>query len=58
MRAASPKYIPREWMLASAYTAAERGDHTVLNGGPSSHGCYMSCYVSCYVSCHMATTRF
>jgi len=29
-RATSPKYIPREWMLANAYTAAERGDHSVV----------------------------
>ena len=26
MRAANPKYIPREWMLVAAYTAAEAGD--------------------------------
>lgn len=26
MRAASPKYVPREWMLAAAYSAAEAGD--------------------------------
>ena len=25
MRRASPKYVPREWMLAEAYEAAERG---------------------------------
>lgn len=30
MRLATPKFIPREWMLASAYTAAEEGDHSVL----------------------------
>lgn len=27
MRAASPKYVPREWMLVDAYKAAERGDY-------------------------------
>ena len=26
MRRANPRYIPREWLLAEAYTAAERGD--------------------------------
>ena len=31
MRAASPKYVPREWMLAMAYEAAERGDTSVLD---------------------------
>ena len=31
MRLASPKYVPREWMLASAYEAAERGDYTLLH---------------------------
>jgi len=31
MRAASPKYVPREWMLAQAYTAAEAGDHSIVN---------------------------
>lgn len=30
MRAVSPKYVPREWMLAEAYTAAEQGDHAPL----------------------------
>lgn len=30
MRATSPKYIPREWMLAEAYSAAEQGDHAPL----------------------------
>ena len=28
MRRVSPKYVPREWMLAEAYTAAENGDNT------------------------------
>ena len=28
LRAANPKYIPREWMLAEAYTAAEAGDYS------------------------------
>ena len=27
MRLANPKYIPREWMLAYAYEAAEKGDY-------------------------------
>ena len=27
MRAANPKYVPREWMLVAAYTAAEAGDN-------------------------------
>jgi len=31
MRAVSPKYIPREWMLAQAYTAAEKGDFSTLH---------------------------
>eukprot|EP00218_Dolichomastix_sp_CCMP3274_P016253 CAMPEP_0170137472 /NCGR_PEP_ID=MMETSP0033_2-20121228/4180_1 /TAXON_ID=195969 /ORGANISM="Dolichomastix tenuilepis, Strain CCMP3274" /LENGTH=590 /DNA_ID=CAMNT_0010373347 /DNA_START=88 /DNA_END=1860 /DNA_ORIENTATION=- len=30
MRAASPKYIPREWMLVEAYEAAAEGDHAPL----------------------------
>jgi len=29
MRLASPKYVPREWMLAMAYEAAQKGDHSV-----------------------------
>jgi len=31
MRATSPKFIPREWVLAQAYTAAEKGDFAPLN---------------------------
>ena len=31
MRAASPKYVPREWMLVEAYEAAERGDYAPLH---------------------------
>jgi len=30
MRLASPKYVPREWMLVEAYTAAEQGDFSVM----------------------------
>lgn len=30
MRQASPKYVPREWMLVAAYKAACRGDHAPL----------------------------
>jgi len=30
MRASSPKYVPREWMLAEAYNAAEAQDTTVV----------------------------
>jgi len=30
MRLASPKYVPREWMLREAYVAAEAGDHAPL----------------------------
>jgi uncharacterized protein YdiU (UPF0061 family) len=30
MRAANPKYVPREWLLVEAYTAAEGGDHEPL----------------------------
>ncbi len=30
MRAASPKYVPREWMLVSAYEAAQKGDYSVM----------------------------
>lgn len=31
MRTVSPKYVPREWMLASAYRAAEAGDFGPLH---------------------------
>eukprot|EP01050_Picozoa_sp_SAG11_P013212 SAG11_NODE_1530_length_4737_cov_3.232643_1_plen_126_part_00 len=31
MLAASPKYIPREWLLAEAYNAADQGDHAPLH---------------------------
>ena len=31
MRLASPKYIPREWMLVHAYDAAERGEYGPLH---------------------------
>ena len=27
MKQASPKYVPREWMLVTAYKAAETGDY-------------------------------
>lgn len=30
MKLASPKYIPREWMLRESYTAAEEGNHAPL----------------------------
>ena len=30
MRAANPKYVPREWLLVEAYEAAEAGDHAPL----------------------------
>ena len=30
MRRASPKYVPREWMLVEAYTAAHAGDYAPL----------------------------
>jgi len=30
MKATSPKYIPREWILAEAYTKAEKGDFSTL----------------------------
>ena len=30
MRSASPKYVPREWMLVEAYTAAESGNFALL----------------------------
>jgi len=30
MRAANPKFVPREWLLVEAYTAAESGDHAPL----------------------------
>lgn len=30
MRRASPKFVPRESMLVDAYTAAQRGDHSVV----------------------------
>jgi len=28
MRRASPKYVPREWMLVEAYDKASHGDYT------------------------------
>eukprot|EP01043_Picozoa_sp_COSAG02_P055751 COSAG02_NODE_6519_length_3523_cov_4.465537_3_plen_176_part_00 len=31
MRLASPKYVPREWMLAEAYSAAAAGDYSVVH---------------------------
>ena len=31
MRATSPKYVPREWILAQAYTKAQEGDMSVLH---------------------------
>lgn len=31
MRLASPKYVPREWMLVQAYRAAQEGDYSVLH---------------------------
>lgn len=31
MRASSPKYVPREWMLAQAYNMAEDGDHSAVS---------------------------
>ena len=30
MKAASPKYIPREWMLRAAYTAADAHDYSIV----------------------------
>ena len=30
MRSVNPKYVPREWMLVNAYTAAENGDYEPL----------------------------
>eukprot|EP00971_Amphidinium_carterae_P173875 3446350-Amphidinium_carterae.1 len=32
MRRASPKYVPRNWMLMEAYDAAARGDFTPVQG--------------------------
>ena len=31
MKRASPKYVPREWMLLEAYTAATKGDSSVVH---------------------------
>ena len=31
MRLVSPKYVPREWMLAEAYKGAEQGNHTAVH---------------------------
>ena len=31
MKLSSPKYIPREWMLAEAYTKAEKGDFSAVH---------------------------
>ena len=31
MRTVSPKYVPREWMLVEAYTAADEGDFSVVH---------------------------
>jgi uncharacterized protein YdiU (UPF0061 family) len=30
MKRVSPKYIPREWMLAEAYDAVNYGDNTIF----------------------------
>ena len=30
MRLSSPKFLPREWMLAEAYTKAEKGDFSTV----------------------------
>lgn len=30
MRRVSPKYIPREYLLVDAYTAAQKGDHSIV----------------------------
>ena len=30
MKQASPKYVPREWMLVTAYKAAEQGDYAPM----------------------------
>jgi uncharacterized protein YdiU (UPF0061 family) len=30
MKQASPKYVPREWMLVTAYKAAETGDYAPM----------------------------
>ncbi|CAE8610457.1 unnamed protein product [Polarella glacialis] len=32
MKAANPKYIPRNWILFEAYDAAERGDYAPIHG--------------------------
>ena len=32
MRRTNPKFVPREWMLVEAYTAAERGEYAPLHG--------------------------
>lgn len=32
MKLKSPKYVPREWMLVEAYTAAQDGDYELLHG--------------------------
>ena len=31
LKQASPKYVPREWMLVKAYSDAEGGDHAELH---------------------------
>jgi uncharacterized protein YdiU (UPF0061 family) len=31
MKRVSPKYVPREWMLVRAYTAAQEGDYSEVN---------------------------
>jgi uncharacterized protein YdiU (UPF0061 family) len=31
MKRASPKYIPREWMLVKAYQDAERGEYETIH---------------------------
>ena len=31
MKQASPKYVPREWMLVTAYKAAETGDYEPMH---------------------------
>lgn len=41
MNAVNPKFIPREWMLVEAYTAAQGGDYSLVN---SLHELFMDPY--------------
>jgi uncharacterized protein YdiU (UPF0061 family) len=43
MRALSPKYVPREWMLVDAYTAAYDGDYGLVHELYVTQSCSFGC---------------